>query len=311
MKKVEFYQSVKNRKEHYPLTLEELRTYVSTAEQLKKNTEGFRKWKSEKPDEYQDRQSDIKKQIFPCVQWSGTFNNTGKADDIKELSGLIVLDFDHVQDVSKKIVDLQNDPYGYFVFTSPSDEGIKVVVKHDLTDVSKWFFLFKQLSKYFSEAHHLETDLSGSDISRMCFIPFITNAKFNETSKVFPYDINQEEEEIETNDYEAFILTQEIIDECKVLGHIIKDKGLRICEEYEDWLKLGFSLALLGEDGREIFHQISKTSKKYNKHQTDDKFDNCINTVDIDRTSINTFKYRARFAFLRYSIYNEYNFLIN
>jgi hypothetical protein len=45
-----------------------------------------------------------------------------------------------------------------------------------------------------------------------------------------------------------------------------------IVNDYADWIRVGFSLAELGEQGRAFFHQISAINQKYNPHECDLKF---------------------------------------
>jgi len=70
---------------------------------------------------------------FPAVTFGGTFNGTGKAEDISIMSGLIVLDFDHIKNLAEVRQKLENDSNTFLLFVSPSGDGLKVVVKHGLT----------------------------------------------------------------------------------------------------------------------------------------------------------------------------------
>ena len=40
------------------------------------------------------------------------------------------------------------------------------------------------------------------------------------------------------------------------------------------WIKVGFALASLGESGRQFFHLCSSQNEKYDRRETDRKFDN-------------------------------------
>lgn len=56
----------------------------------------------------------------------------------------------------------------------------------------------------------------------------------------------------------------------------IKDKGLNIAPDYNDYLTIGFSLASLGEAGRDAFHLVCSQSEKYNYGSANAKFDECL-----------------------------------
>ena len=110
---------------------------------------------------------------FPAVTFGGTFNGTGKTEDINKMSGLIVLDFDHIKNLAEVRQNLENDCHTFLLFVSPWGDGLKVVVKHNLTDPQKWQYLYFELEAYYLNTFGLVTDKSGKDISRMCFLPFI------------------------------------------------------------------------------------------------------------------------------------------
>ncbi|MDZ7757230.1 PriCT-2 domain-containing protein [Rhodohalobacter sp.] len=55
-----------------------------------------------------------------------------------------------------------------------------------------------------------------------------------------------------------------------------------------DWFSIGISLASFGEDGRQLFHRVSKMSGKYNATKCDEKFDNLCETAS-KQVSLGTF----------------------
>jgi hypothetical protein len=52
---------------------------------------------------------------------------------------------------------------------------------------------------------------------------------------------------------------------------------------YDDWFKVGMCLAQLGEDGRQLFHEWSATSKKYDQQTTDQKFDSFKPASELEK----------------------------
>lgn len=55
------------------------------------------------------------------------------------------------------------------------------------------------------------------------------------------------------------------------------ERGIDITDDYNDWLRLGFALAhQLGEDGRQLFHNLSQISSKYNSTDCDKQYSNCL-----------------------------------
>ena len=47
---------------------------------------------------------------------------------------------------------------------------------------------------------------------------------------------------------------------------------------YRDWLRLGFAIADgLGEDGRQLFHELSRLCPKYDEAECDKQYTHCLN----------------------------------
>ena len=71
--------------------------------------------------------------------------------------------------------------------------------------------------------------------------------------------------------------------------------GGNIAESYDDWWECGCSLAELGPDARDLFHQVSSQSAKYREADCEKKWQECLRKSD-GRTSIATFYHMARQA---------------
>ena len=80
------------------------------------------------------------------------------------------------------------------------------------------------------------------------------------------------------------------------VGQELLAMGANIAESYSDWLRLGFALADgLGEEGRELYHQLSAQSSKYNEAQCEKKWRQCL-AKSNGRTTIKTFYFMAQQA---------------
>lgn len=126
--------------------------------------------------------NDYKKQL-PAICFSGTFNK--RADNsIIEHSGFICLDFDKYEDEDTFITDrimLENNEYTYSVFTSPSGNGLKVIVKIP-KDIENHKLYFDALEKYYNNSHF---DTTSKNISRICFESYDPNIYINTNSKLW------------------------------------------------------------------------------------------------------------------------------
>jgi hypothetical protein len=112
-----------------------------------------------------------KAQNFDYVTFSGTFAKRNDAN-LQKHSGLLTIDFDHIEDIPSLKGALLNDNYfeTELLFISPSGDGLKWVIPIDLTK-AKHHDYFKAVTNYVFHTYNLEIDQSGKDISRACFLP--------------------------------------------------------------------------------------------------------------------------------------------
>ena len=151
--------------------------------------------------------NEIKKKL-PCVLFSGEF--TSRSDNaLVRHSGLICLDFDNFED-SQSLSDyrefLSKDIYTYAVFTSPSGDGLKLIVKIPsvIEDHRAHFIALKQYynSKYF--------DSSCINESRICYMSSDKDIFINDNSVLFvdkakPKEIVKKEFKVEVQDNQKVI----------------------------------------------------------------------------------------------------------
>jgi hypothetical protein len=105
------------------------------------------------------------KKKLPVVCFSGEFSSR-KDEALFEHSGIIVLDFDHV-DVTETKKALGTDDYVFSCWTSPSGDGVKALVR--ITNPERHRDHFRAISNYFERKYALEVDPSGINESRACF----------------------------------------------------------------------------------------------------------------------------------------------
>ena len=68
-----------------------------------------------------------------------------------------------------------------------------------------------------------------------------------------------------------------LYDEVKFIVFTLVNRHIDITTPYEEWIKLGFALVDgLGEDGRELFHQLSSMNAEYNYEECDKKYTSCM-----------------------------------
>lgn len=114
----------------------------------------------------------FKSMCFDYVTFSGEFSS--RCDkNLTRHSGLMTLDFDHVDNVSRLRESLLHDIFleTEMLFVSPSGEGLKWIVAIDLAETSHQEF-FNAVAIYIMHYYGIEIDKSGRDISRACYLPY-------------------------------------------------------------------------------------------------------------------------------------------
>lgn len=108
---------------------------------------------------------------FDYCTFSGLFETRSDKALISH-SGLMCLDFDHLENLLEVRAALMLDQYfeTQLLFTSPSGDGLKWIVAIDLSKASHLDY-FLAIQNYLKSDYGLEVDPSGKDISRACFLP--------------------------------------------------------------------------------------------------------------------------------------------
>ena len=74
------------------------------------------------------------------------------------------------------------------------------------------------------------------------------------------------------------------------------DRNLDITYGYKDWLRLGFAIVDgLGEDGRQVFHDLSRLCPKYDEAECDKQYNKCLNSKGSG-VNVRTFFHMAKEA---------------
>jgi len=247
-----------------------------------------------------DEASNLKKQL-PAFTVSGTFQGGRSVDKIEEYNQFVILDIDKLS--APQIKELKNmaflAPYTYAVFISPSGKGLKIIVKVD-SEIIRHKQAFSQVVEYYEEALNINIDISGSDISRLCFMSFDADCIIKENFEIFhvidkPKDIEQPKQVTYYNQDDKI---EKFIEE-------IERTQTDITQGYENWRNLGFALAdEYGESGRNYFHRISRINPDYNYKDCDIQYTRCLKS-NGSGYKISTFYYMVFQSGIRIP-YNDY-----
>jgi hypothetical protein len=116
---------------------------------------------------------------FDYCTFSGVFTSRNDKALVTH-SGLLCIDFDHLNSVETLFNRLLQDDYfdTQLLFRSPSGGGLKWIISIDTTAATHGDF-FASVANYILQTYGIAVDKSGRDISRACFLPHDPQAFIN------------------------------------------------------------------------------------------------------------------------------------
>jgi KaiC/GvpD/RAD55 family RecA-like ATPase len=224
------------------------------------------------------------KKLLPAIIFGGLFNNGRK--ELQEASNLICLDFDHIEDVRRKMFRLKFSSYIYGMFLSPSGNGLKVIVRTDVEDEEGYKKVAGQLFEHFAK-YGLEADRSKQNINDLCFYSYDPDAYYNPKATIWRYYTFDSIGDTSVNFDDIKNSVDHII-------HQIEEKELDITSNYNDWRNICFALVdQFGESGRDYFHRVSKFHPEYKIDKCNYQFNACLKSNGSGIT-IKTFFHLAK-----------------
>ena len=225
----------------------------------------------------------VLKNDLPYCTFSGTFTKRLN-DSIKAHSGLMVLDFDDLDD--ERLVELktsfQQIEWVCACWVSPSGSGLKVLVK---INPLRHLESFLELEEFFLGNFSQDIDKSGKDLARACFISWDPDLYYNPNSTVYEAQDIPEPFELEQEKSVRLIHKEEqIVNQFKVnkdlrraeyVVHQIEQNQIDITDnDYDNRLAVGFALATLGEEAYDLYVRAIQ----FNDYDEDprEKFNNAL-----------------------------------
>ncbi|MFH2142053.1 MAG: BT4734/BF3469 family protein, partial [Bacteroidota bacterium] len=209
--------------------------------------------------EGKEKEYSARKKSLPAFTPSGRFDGRRKAEFLQEYSRLIILDLDKIQEIEtirKKVVECG---FTYSCFISPSGNGLKILIRTD-NSVTKHREGFLEVQAYYEKLLNIKIDPSGKDLTRLCFFSWDPEIYLNNESEIFK---TKKEMSIKSD-------IENLIEQ-------IDGKQVDITSNYDDWLKIGFSLeSEFGESGRTYFHDISRHNNTYNSEACNEQYTKCL-----------------------------------
>lgn len=227
---VTLFKNIKETNTAYPISISDALERIKIGGSNEKTKQKILKIRSE---EDKSIRQELKKDL-PSICFSGVFRER-KANKILEHSGFICLDFDDFENEEEVLSykeSFTKDKYTYSCFISPSGNGLKVIVRipKEIHNHKKYF---ESLQDYYDSKHF---DVSGSDVSRVCYESYDPDIFIKTNSEIFT-DI------LDTKEYE-YHNTQEI--KVPLTSEIEKIKRL------DKWWNKNFGF-VLGKRNENIF----------------------------------------------------------
>lgn len=251
--------------------IENIFEYITSNEKAKRNTEQYRNCTP--PEE----KISFKNGHFDFVTFSGQFKERSKKGII-HAAPYVCVDLDKIVEPTSVLEKIKKDPKHPLTmgFISPSGNGIKLVYRIDTNKGSHKDY-YSMFGEHLSQQYGLDVDLTPSAVASACYLPHDPNAYYDENcptvSMPESYAVtdgkNDDSNKLELSQTTITEADKQLVEAC--VKHIVGN-GLNITEAYDDWIKKGFALTELGEEGREYFHQISSASTKYNRQECDYRY---------------------------------------
>ena len=280
------YYKKRNSQEGVDLSFSDFIEAVRTGPEWKKHALWVREAVDDKT-EYEKRKS-----LSACVIIGGTFDGEKKAENLRDPSGLLAADLDHLDDRTEAIrYQLSQDPYVVAVFKSIGGRGLCAVFK---IDSGRFLESFNGLADYLITKYGLvgkQFDPSSSNINRLRYITHDPEAYYNAKARLFAkYPRKEAKAEKPFKKY---------IDSESNITHIneqIDARAIDIAPGYQEWYKVGWALiSQYGEGARDLFQQISQYNQNYDPDEVDAKFKYLVATRP-NRITIGTFYYYCKLA---------------
>ena len=207
-----------------------------------------------------DDEAKKQKQKLLAFTVSCTFSDGITLSKVKHYNSLVVLDIDKLslETIDNVKTICISDVHTFACFKSPSNRGLKVIVKSD-SNLQNHTNTFNEIKNYYETLIGIGVDPSGSNFNRLCFYSYDPDIYVHLDSQIFISKVN-----MITNDVSKIV-------------ELIVANQTDITNDYKDWLTVGFALAdYCGESGREFYHRISSINSQYDYSECNNQYNNCL-----------------------------------
>jgi hypothetical protein len=228
---------------------------------------------------------DAKVKLLPYFV-GATFTDGIRKNENLVTTEMMILDFDHVGEKYDSLnLSVRQDPETFFAFCSPSGDGIKVgyLFEQPVTSNELYEAVYLKYKEIKEIQYGVDADEVTKNVSRACFLSYDPELYVNENaSPLIVSDIQVIPKQQCTTKLTPMNMVQVGKSKTKYVPTAIEFLRLKI-NNYDDWMRCGFALATLGDEGRSYFHILS-SNPNYNDsfEEVNDKFDNFLQTSKGD-----------------------------
>ncbi|MCX6170952.1 MAG: PriCT-2 domain-containing protein [Ignavibacteriales bacterium] len=258
---------------------------IRTDKTLKENVERIRQLETD------NERRDAKVILLPYFV-GATFTNGIRTAENLITAEMMILDFDHVGEqyavLWEKIIQ---DSEAYFAFRSPSGDGIKVgyVFEKPVTSAEHYTAVYLKYKERKEIEYGVNADEVTKNVSRTCFLSYDLDLYVNDNAvPIVVSDIQVTQKPQSTTKTTPINFHQVDKSKTKYVYNAVNFLREKL-NGYAEWMKCGFALASLGDEGRSYFHILS-SNPSYNDsfEYVDEKFENFVQTAtgEIDLATL-------------------------
>lgn len=220
---------------------------------------------------------ELKKEL-PAITPSGLFSKKLKQEHLIRHSGLICLDIDgkdnlHILNYCELKGQLIKVPQVAYCGQSVSGDGYFVLIP--IEKPSQHEVHYRALIEDF-KAQGLILDAKCININRLRFYSYDPDAYYNHNAMPYSIESRLDTRQVSKHTYNAHDSGQyneELAQ--KFISQIIATH-VDITSDPEDWIKIAYAFASMGEQGRNCFHSVSAYYPKYDPNECDRTFSSCL-----------------------------------
>lgn len=230
------------------------------------------------PEERHDLKEAYRNRI-PAITVGGIFEKRDSKHLLKP-SGLISIDIDwkdNIEIMPRVPSILKGLPYIAYAGKSLSGDGYFAIIPIDNPSHFKEHYLALEQEM---KSYGITLDKSCKDITRLRFVSYDPDCFYNPEASTYYWEIDPSVSSSASKvDKPKYVTSRSISEEDNLKKEIefLKSQNICIPDDYATWFRTGMALNNeFGENGRALFHELSRLSKKYDEEECNKQYDDIV-----------------------------------